>query len=138
MIVFKFGGASVKNAAAVKNVGDILKRYPEEKIAVVVSAMGKTTNAMEVIADHYFYKRKKELKKAVLERKDYHKNIVSDLFPDKKHPFHKEFEEFFDSLEERLAKAPTLNYDFNYDQIVPFGEMISTKIISTYLSQVGI
>ena len=82
MIVFKFGGASVKSADAVRNVGDILKRYPKEQIAIVVSAMGKTTNAMEDIADHYFHKRKKELTKALEERKDYHRGIVAELFPD--------------------------------------------------------
>ncbi len=138
MIVFKFGGASVKSSDAVKNVGDILKRYPGEKIAIVVSAMGKTTNAMEDIVDHYFHKRKKELTKVVQERKDYHLGIVTELFPDEDHPFHQEFQEFFGSLEERLEKEPTLNYDFDYDQIVPFGEMFSTKIISAYLNEAGI
>jgi aspartate kinase len=138
MIVFKFGGASVKSADAVKNVGDILQRYPQEQIAIVVSAMGKTTNAMELIVDHYFHKRKKELRKAVEERKDYHLGIVIELFPEKSHPFHEEFEGIFRELEERLDKSPTLNYDFDYDQIVPFGEMISTRIISAYLNEAGI
>lgn len=138
MIVFKFGGASVKTAAAVKNVGDILKMYPKEKIAIVVSAMGKTTNAMEDIVDHYFHKRKKELRKSLEDRKDFHLGIVSELFPDENHPFHGEFQEFFNTLEERLEKAPTLNYDYDYDQIVPFGEMFSTKIISTYLNDAGV
>jgi len=138
MIVFKFGGASVKSAKAVRNVGDILERYPNEKIAIVVSAMGKTTNAMEMIVDHYFHKRKKELKEAVEERKHYHRGIVNDLFPGADHPFHKEFGEVFSSLEERLDKDPTMNYDFDYDQIVPYGEMISTRIISAYLNETGI
>jgi len=138
MIVFKFGGASVKSAEAVKNVGDILKRYPDEKITIVVSAMGKTTNAMEDIIDHYFHKRKKELTKAVKERKSYHLAIVDELFPDAAHPFHKEFDEIFSDMQVRLDKAPTLNYDFDYDQIVPFGEMISTRIISAYLNEIGI
>ncbi len=137
MIVFKFGGASVKSAEAVRNVGDILKNYQEEKIAIVVSAMGKTTNAMEDITDHYFHRRKKELKQAVAERKKFHSEIVNDLFSDKEHPFHKEFEEIFNALEDRLGKAPTLNYDYDYDQIVPYGEMISTKIISAYLNMTG-
>ncbi len=138
MIVFKFGGASVKSAKAVKNVADILKRYQEDQIVIVVSAMGKTTNAMEVIADHYFHKRKEELKKAVEERKKYHQEIVDGLFPEKDHPFRAEFLAVFSALEDRLAKDPTLHYDFDYDQIVPFGEMISTKIISAYLNKTGI
>ena len=138
MIVFKFGGASVKSARAVKNVADILKRYQEDQIVIVVSAMGKTTNAMEVIADHYFHKRKEELKKAVEERKKYHEEIVDGLFPEEGHPFHAEFEAIFEELEARLAKDPTLHYDFDYDQIVPYGEMISTKIISAYLNKTEI
>jgi aspartate kinase len=135
MIVFKFGGASVKSAKAVKNVAVILKRYHEDQIVIVVSAMGKTTNAMEVIADHYFHKRKQELKKAVEERKKYHQEIVDELFQEKRHPFHAEFSSIFEELEARLSKDPTLHYDFDYDQIVPFGEMISTKIISAYLNE---
>ena len=138
MIVFKFGGASVKSAKAVKNVADILKRYHENQIIIVVSAMGKTTNAMEVMADHYFHNRKQELKEAVEERKKYHQEIVDELFPEKGHPFHAEFLSVFEELEARLAKDPTLHYDFDYDQIVPFGEMISTKIISAFLNKTEI
>jgi aspartate kinase len=138
MIVFKFGGASVKSADAVRNVAEILKRYPDHNIAVVVSAMGKTTNAMEVITDHFFHKRKAEMRKALEERRDFHGQIVKALFPDEGHPFLVEFGEIFSELEERLAKAPTLNYDQDYDQIVPFGEMISTRIVSAYLNEAGI
>ena len=138
MIVFKFGGASVRSAKAVQNVANVLKRYPDDQIAIVVSAMGKTTNAMEVIADHFFHKRKSELKKAVEERKNYHREIVDELFPEKDHPFHAEFSNVFEELESRLGKEPTLHYDFDYDQIVPYGELISTKIISAYLNESGV
>ena len=138
MIVFKFGGASVKDPDAVRNVATVLEKYPEDKIVVVISAMGKTTNAMEVITDHYFHKRKKELKDAFQERKQFHMDIVKDLFPDAEHPFHKEIETLFGEFEERLKKPPTLNYDFDYDQIVPFGELLSTTIVSAYLNDAGI
>jgi aspartate kinase len=138
MIVFKFGGASVKDADAVRNVAEILKRYPDHEIAVVVSAMGKTTNAMEVITDHFFHKRKSEMHKALEERREFHGQIVNALFPDTGHPFHGEFAKIFAELEKRLARTPTLNYDYDYDQIVPFGEMISTRIVSAYLNEEGI
>ena len=138
MIVFKFGGASVKSAGAVRNVAEILRRYPDREIAVVVSAMGKTTNAMEVITDHFFHRRKKELQKAFEERRDFHLQIVRDLFPDASHPFHGEFEAVISSLREGLDKEPTGNYDLDYDQIVPYGEMISTRIVSAYLNEAGI
>ena len=98
MLVFKFGGASVKDAKAVKNVADILQRYPKDKISIVVSAMGKTTNAMEVIVDHYFHKRKKELAKAFDERREFHMGIVNDLFPQQDHPFRNEISGVFEEL----------------------------------------
>lgn len=138
MIVFKFGGASVREADAVRNLATVLERYPDERIVVVISAMGKTTNAMEVIVDHYFHGRKKELKEAFGERKKFHMEIVQDLFPDPDHAFHKNIEELFGELEHRLDKQPTLNYDFDYDQIVPYGELISTTIISAWLNDTGV
>lgn len=138
MIVFKFGGASVKDADSVRNVAEIMKRYPDQKIAVVISAMGKTTNAMEVIADHFFQRRKTGMQQALQERRDFHRQIVEELFPDRKHPFHADFGKIFLELEERLSREPTLNYDFDYDQIVPYGEMISTRIVSAFLAEAGI
>jgi aspartate kinase len=138
MIVFKFGGASVRDAGSVRNVAEILKRYPDQKIAVVISAMGKTTNAMEVIADHFFHGRKTEMRKALEERREFHRLIAESLFPDREHPFHAEFAGIFSELEERLSREPTLNYDFDYDQIVPYGELISTRIVSAYLNEGGI
>jgi aspartate kinase len=138
MIVFKFGGASVKDADAVRNVATVLNRYPEDKIVVVISAMGKTTNAMEVITDHYFHGKKKDLKEAFAERKKFHMEIVKDLFPDPAHKFHGQIEALFGELEERLEKPPTLNYDFDYDQIVPYGELISTTIVSAWLNDTGV
>ena len=138
MIVFKFGGASVKDADAVRNVAAVLGRYPDDKIVVVISAMGKTTNAMEVIMDNYFNGKKKELKESFQERKEFHLMIVKDLFPDPQNGFHSEIEALFGELEERLEKPPTLNYDFDYDQIVPYGELISTTIVSAYLNDTGV
>ncbi len=138
MIVFKFGGASVKEADAVRNVAAILERYPDDKIVVVISAMGKTTNAFEMIVDHYINSRKKELGQAIGELKEFHLKIVKDLFPDPGNKFHGELEVLFGKLEERLEKQPTMNYDFDYDQIVPFGELISTTIVSAYLNDTGL
>ena len=138
MIVFKFGGASVRDADAVRNVASVLERYPDDKIVVVISAMGKTTNAMEVIVDHLFHGRKKELKEAFDERKQFHLDIVKDLFPDTRHTFHQKIEGLFDELEQRLEKQPTMNYDFDYDQIVPYGELISTSIVSAFLNDQGL
>jgi len=138
MLVFKFGGASVKNADAVKNVGSILATYPRDRIAVVISAIGKTTNALEVTADHFFNKRTREMKEALKGIQEYHYSIVNELFPDPTHPFRAQFDNLFNEIQERLKKPPTLNYDFDYDQIVSYGELISTRIVSAFLNDNGL
>jgi aspartate kinase len=138
MLVFKFGGASVKNADAVKNVGKILERYPDDQIAIVISAMGKTTNGLEIVTDHYFHKRVKEIKKSLEDLKKYHMDIVKKLFQDPESDIFQEIEDLFQEISTRLSKPHTLNYDFDYDQIVSYGEIISTMIISAWLNNAGI
>jgi len=137
MQVFKFGGASVKDANAVKNVAAILKRYEGKQLVVVVSAMGKITNALERLVDAYFYK--KENAEAVLEEiKAFHLNIVNELFPDKSHAFYNDLENTFVEIQWAIEDEPTGTYNFEYDQIVSMGEVISTKIISAYLNEIGL
>ncbi len=132
MRVFKFGGASVKDAAGVKNLARIIKRY-DDQLVVVVSAMGKTTNAMETIVEAYMNNQAVELTKRLHEVKVYHLQIVEKLFGKDNACL----QELFNQLEQKLESEPSLNYDFEYDQIVPFGELMSTTIISTYLNEVG-
>ncbi len=134
MLVFKFGGASVKSAGAVKNIVEILQRFNEEKIVVVVSAMGKTTNAMERIIDHYTAGKGEELKQEYNVLKAYHLEVTEGLFEDKGHKVFAEVEELFSDLADRLAKEPTLNYDYDYDQLICYGELLSSTIISNYLN----
>lgn len=144
MKVFKFGGASVKDAAAVKNVATILNRYPNENIIVVVSAMGKVTNALERLTEAYFYpskneKIKKENSVTILnEIKKYHFDIIEQLFPDKNHPIYNEINNSFVELEWAIEDEPAQSYDHSYDQIVSLGEIISTKIVNAYLNEAGI
>jgi aspartate kinase len=138
MLVFKFGGASVKSAEAVRNIVEILQRYKEDKIVVVVSAMGKTTNAVERIIDHYTVGKSEELKQEYKELKAYHLEVTGGLFEDKGHKVFAEVEELFGDLADRLAKEPTLNYDFDYDQLICYGELLSTTIIDNYLNSSGV
>ncbi len=139
MNVFKFGGASVKNAVAVKNVADILRLYPSEKIVVVVSAMGKTTNELERLMNAYFHSSKKENSTAVLnDIKKYHYDIIDGLFNSKTHAIYDEIHNTFAELEWIIEDAPTHNHDHEYDQVVCIGEILSTKIVSAYLFEVGI
>ena len=138
MFVFKFGGASVKSADAVKNIVSILKRYDKSEIVVVVSAMGKTTNALERVIGHYQNRNEKALKNEVMQLRDFHLEILGTLFTDKNDQVYAEIGRIFSALDERLAKDPTLNYDYDYDQIICFGELLSTKIIAHYLNASGV
>lgn len=137
MKIFKFGGASVKDANAVKNVANILQQFPNENIIVVVSAMGKITNALERLTDAFFYK--KENAASVLnEIKKYHFDIIEQLFPDKHHKIYDEINNTFVELDWAIEDEPTHEYNHEYDQIVSMGEIISTKIVNAYLNEAGI
>ncbi len=137
MQVFKFGGASVKDADAVKNVSEIVKQYALQNTIVVISAMGKTTNALEKLVDAWFYK-KADPEKLLNEIKEYHFNIVKQLFTASDHPFYNDLENTFVELNWIIEEAPSSNYNKEYDQIVGLGEVISTKIISAYLNESGV
>jgi aspartate kinase len=134
MRIFKFGGASVKDGSAVQNVKDILSLYPKDNLVIVVSAMGKTTNAMEQITDALYHKDFETFRNLVLERKAFHFSILEDLFKEKNHPIFNEVLTLFNDLGNRVNIPISENYDFEYDQIVSLGEVVSTKIIEAYLS----
>lgn len=133
MKVFKFGGASVKDAAAVRNLSQILNGY-NENLVVVISAMGKTTDLLETLVKAYFGKNNK--KWDIFEQfKNYHIEICSQLFEKGEIPA--VVTEQFEELEEKLGKAPSLDYNFEYDQIICFGELVSTCIVSEFLNSSG-
>lgn len=137
MQVFKFGGASVKDADGVKNVAEVLKQFSSQKISVVVSAMGKTTNALERLAKAYFYKFENS-EKVLEEIKSYHFDICNHLFPSTSHPIYNDLENTIVELYWIIEDEPTQGFDFEYDQIVSMGEIISTKIVSAYLNEIGL
>lgn len=133
MKVFKFGGASVKDAKAVKNVAGILEQFQDEQLFVVVSAMGKTTNAMENIVSALYDKNIDTFRELVEERRAFHLEIMNGLFEDTSLPIYAEINGLFDELLDKENAQMAPNYDFQYDQIVSYGEVISTKIIVAYL-----
>lgn len=137
MKVFKFGGASVKDAAAVRNVGEVLNAFEGEELLVVVSAMGKTTNALEQLALAYFEKKenKNELYKVV---KNFHDEIIKDLLRVGSANTYNDIENLFIELECDLETIPDKNFDKVYDQIVSYGEIFSSRILSAYLNEAGI
>lgn len=137
MRVYKFGGASVKDAASIKNMKSVLEQTGYNNLVVVVSAMGKTTNALEKVIHNYFHD-KKEVNNAINVVLKFHHSILSDLFPDKKHVVYEEIAFLFKEMKRFLELNKSPNHSFVYDQVVSFGELISTKIISIYLNEEGI
>jgi aspartate kinase len=137
MRVFKFGGASVKDAAGIKNVYSVLQTAGYEDVLLVVSAMGKTTNALEVVIKNYFDKSP-ELQSSVQEVKKYHNEILLDLFEDDKNLVFAAVNAQFSDLEYFLNHNKSPNYNFVYDQIVSYGELISTTILSHFMNFMGI
>ncbi|SHE37299.1 aspartate kinase [Arenibacter palladensis] len=137
MRVFKFGGASVKDANGVKNVVKVLEEVGHDNTLLVVSAMGKTTNAMEDVVNAYF-KDKSLLPSAVHEVIQYHDNILHDLFPNDKHPVYDKVKTLFDEIQGFLVWNKSPKYGFVYDQVVGYGELVSTTILSAYLNEIGI
>ena len=136
MKIFKFGGASVKDAESVKNVAQILQSEGTENTIVVVSAMGKITNAFEAVIDAYYNKTNK-LSENLGVIEEYHKKVINDLF-DKEDPIYKEIDILLGELSWFLARNTSQRYNYVYDQIICFGELISTRIISAYLTKIGI
>jgi aspartate kinase len=136
MLVFKFGGASVKDAQGVINLGKVVSGYAGNQILVVVSAMGKTTNALEKLTDAYF-NGTDDLHAIFEEIKNYHYQIVHELFGES-HPVFDEVANTFVEIDWMIEDEPHDDYDFIYDQIVSIGELVSTRIVNAWFNHQGI
>ena len=132
MRIFKFGGASVKDADGVRNVAKVLQHEGTENTLVIISAMGKMTNYFEEIIDTYFYELE-DLNLKLNKVELYHKNIISELFQ-KENEIYSEIDVLFGELRWFLARNTSQRYNYVYDQIICFGELLSTKILSAYLN----
>jgi aspartate kinase len=137
MQVFKFGGASVKDAEAVKNIGVLLGKQSTKETVMVVSAMAKTTNALEEVCKS-FINADADLASKVLSIKQMHLQIINDLFAESNTHLINEIENVFVELDWILEEPPHENSAFIYDQIVSLGEILSTKIIAAYLNYTGL
>jgi aspartate kinase len=137
MRIFKFGGASVKDAESVKNVLDVLQKVGHEDVLLVISAMGKTTNAFEIVIKNYFDKSN-ELQSSIQDVKKYHNQILLELFEDENNAVFKVVNSHFADLDYFLSHNKSPNYNFVYDQVVCFGEIISTTIVSYYFNYKGL
>jgi len=137
MKVFKFGGASVKDAEGINNVYSVLQQVGHEDVLLVISAMGKTTNAFEVVIKNYFDKSA-ELQSSIQEVRKYHNQILMELFDDESNGAFAAVNKIFTDLEGFLKNNKSPNYNFVYDQVVGLGEVLSTTIISHYFNHLGL
>ena len=137
MRIFKFGGASVKDAPSVRNVATVLQKVGYEDVLIIVSAMGKTTNALEAIVEVY-QKNPSQLKGAIQELESFHLSIVAALLGDKKSPLEEKVRALIQQLSTLFEYNKSPNYSFVYDQAVSFGELLSTTIIVDYLVSIGL
>lgn len=136
MKIFKFGGASTRDAANVKNVFSVVRNSGETNLVVVVSAMGKMTNALEVVVDDYFTTGNYDAALRVVY--DYHKSILLQLFPNPTHEVFREVEDIFDQTRFFLTNNKSNNHAFVYDQVIGLGELVSSRIITAYFRENGL
>lgn len=137
MRVFKFGGASIKDAKGVRNLLSVLQKVGFDKTLIVVSAMEKTTNALEIVLDNYFNDKSK-LQSSLQEIKKFHNAILLDLFDNENHEVYKKVRELFIELDIFFQTNKSPDYNFVYDQAIGYGELVSTTIIGCYLKEEGI
>ncbi|XOD67368.1 MAG: aspartate kinase [Flavobacteriales bacterium Tduv] len=133
--VYKFGGASIKDAESIRNVAHVLKVAGFERTLMIVSAIGKTTNALEEVVERYFAQDATDARIGEISLR--HLEISVELFPSD-HGVFREVEVFFENMRAFLRRNKSLKYDFVYDQVVACGELISTRIVSEYLNLIGI
>ncbi len=140
MKVFKFGGASLKDAANVRNVAGILQKFKNDSLVVVVSAMGKTTNAMEAVINAHAKQTglaSGEAVKLLEEVKQKHYAMMGELF-DPTDPVFAAVNDVFVEAEWVLDEPPAADFDFMYDQIIGVGELVSSKIVAAFLNKEGL
>lgn len=135
MIVFKLGGASINHADRIRNLVSLLRNYPGEKMMLVISAMGKTTNAMEKVVQAYYTGNREEALALFKQIKKQHQATANYLLVTRALACEDQWNSFFTEVEWMLHDPPVRNYDYYYDQIVCVGELLSTSLISHYLNE---
>lgn len=136
MQIYKFGGASIKDAAGIKNVTKIIQSYGKENLLIVVSAIGKTTDKLQELAFAHV-KGAAEQHQQLEELKAFHFELMNQLFTDLINPVYNDVTNTFVEIEWLLEEEAADEPDYLYDQIVSIGELVSSKIIAAYLNQQG-
>jgi aspartate kinase len=138
MKVFKFGGASLESIERIQQVAAIVQSFPDQQILIVISAMGKTTNELEKVAEN-FYLRKREIAAQLLFNiEKSHTEVAEKLLGSRTHPVFDQLQTFFTEAEWTLGEKPGRPYDYYYDQLVSLGELLSTAIVSAYFNLAGV
>lgn len=139
MKVFKFGGASVRDAASLANVASILQRYQHDSLLIVISAIGKMTNALERL-NIAWCEQQPETKSILSEIETFHLSIIQelDLQEEARNTIASKASRILEDLKELMLEEPSSSFNQNYDQVVSFGELVSTTIVSAYLLEKGI
>ena len=138
MKVFKFGGASVNSVERIKNAAAILGHYPGEELVIIISAMGKTTNALEKVVEAFYAGKKEDAIRLFEQVKEQHVTTAKYLLVTRWQQCELQLKDFFTEVEWLLHDKPAREYDYYYDQVVCVGELLSTAIISHYLNETGI
>lgn len=137
MKVFKFGGASVSSTERIQQVGHILKSYQGEELLIVISAMGKTTNALEKVAEAFYAGKREEALQLFNAIKQSHLTLAKYLLVTTYNDALNQLSDFFTEVEWLLHDKPVQGFDYYYDQVVCIGELLSTVIVSAYLNEIG-
>ncbi|MBC6110844.1 aspartate kinase [Pedobacter fastidiosus] len=137
MDIFKFGGASVKDANGVKNLANIVRDYKKGKLLIVISAMGKITNKLEELTQA-FLAQSENTHSIFDEIKHFHFNIIEELFEGKSNPVYDDVANTFVEIDWLIEDEADSNPDYIYDQIVSIGEVVSTKIVTAWLNETGL
>jgi aspartate kinase len=138
MKVFKFGGASLESVERIRQVAQIVQSFPNEKLLIVISAMAKTTNELEKVAQNFFLRKREIAAQLLFNVEQQHVNVAEALLGTKDHPLFIQLQQFFTEAEWTLGEKPLRTYDYYYDQLVGLGELLSTSIVSAFFNSIGI
>ncbi|MFY0254992.1 aspartate kinase [Chitinophaga sp. 30R24] len=138
MKVFKFGGASLESVERIRQVAQIVQAFPDEKLLIVISAMAKTTNELEKVAENFFLRKREIAAQLLYNVEQSHLNVAEVLLGNRQHPVFIQLQQFFTEAEWTLGEKPMRQYDYYYDQLVGLGELLSTAIVSAYFNSIGL
>ncbi len=138
MKVFKFGGASLASITRIQQVAAIVRSFAGEKILIVISAMGKTTNELEKVVQHFFSGQQELALQLLAQIEERHVTVAKQLLQDPQHPVYAQLQQFYTEAEWTVGEKPVQSYDYYYDQVVSLGELLSTAIVSAYFNECGL